>query len=1007
MQPLREAGKLSKVKTAAMKASLLLQLRAGGHSLGDFHSAEYTLDQSGSRILNALTEYLMQELARADVLHAAFVLRRSLQRSIGWHDDPLAGVRQLEGIGPALAQKLHSASAGSLEALATQVPSRIELVCGKASPFGNQCVRAARSLLAKAPLIVADVGEITQLGEHVPLVVRLVRRSDHDQPSGSGPLPSTHGGYGTAWLLLVSDHQQKVLLIRRLAEYQMDQQHELSFEITVPPESARAALTATLVHVKLFGLDSTITIRMPFATETTAASTSAAPCATSSSAQATSRQPAKKTANGKKPQPQPTRPAAPPSAPSSTSAAVAAVLGGRIGRASVNLLQAAWESSEEEEEIDPIAAADRVQGGSSTTVNPSSMSQEPRIAMDCGPTGTDMEAAEDAALFGESPPSQRPPSNRQPADRMRGDSAPSTRGPPIIPCGHHCLNKATCQHECCKTGVLTAKRRRPANDRADEATGPAKSVPKVSLNAGANNVDDEAFWDQFRATPQSRPRLSASSCQSSRQSGSVGGGSGGGGTSTGAFAGLPDSLSSRRMSSSGDRGEPTDPGTIARPAAIGSMSGVAGGRSSTSVLMNRMQAKMSTVPSTPVRRLPVEPLSHQPLSAASNSNPPRSSAWGRGNHGSGGSGGRSSSMGGGLTTGNTDEDAAFEATRSNGPLGTSSRVPQTSGHAEVHGGAQQQSATALAHEQHQQLRSQLMGQQASVAEGTPRNGGWSSSQTTSASNPRPPVPHQAATSPASDFLMGLELPSPASASICHVERDRASDGARGALLAQSTARPAWAPRPPLSALSSKNEPLAPLMQRHCAPPGVQSAHHFANDHAAVSASSNNVPISVRSSAPLLFGSLPRMGSTLSLEGRSGRMLSAGIHGAASQSGGRFPSGWPDSSDAPTGVKLSARASGASINPIGRTAVAAAPGGRGEVAAAPSSRGLVSAVDDWLDSLEAKPPATKTKKDAKKDVHTSVAPRSMVNVFGSAASGRTPLSQPVDTPAPRTRGPFGI
>jgi len=303
-----------------------------------------------------------------------------------------------------------------------------------------------------------------------------------------------------------------------------------------------------------------------------------------------------------------------------------------------------------------------------------------------------------------------------------------------------------------------------------------------------------------------------------------------------------------------------------------------------------------------------------------------------------------------------------------------------------------------------------MGQESSVAEGTPWNGGWPSSQMTSASNPPPPpAPHQqAAVSPASDFLMGLELPSPVSAT-CHVERGRTSDGARGALLAQSTARPAWAQRPPLSALGSKNEPLAPLMHRQCAPPGMQSAHHFANDHTAVSASSNNVPFSIRSSAPL-FGSLPRMGSSLSLEGRSGRMLSAGIHGAASQSGGRFASGWPDSSEAPTGVNLSARASGTSINPIGRTAVATAPGGRGEVAAAASSRGLVSAVDDWLDSLEAKPSTTKAKKDAKKDLLTSVAPRSMVNVFGSAASGRTSLSQPVPPPlppAPRARGPFGV
>ena len=51
--PIKEGKKLSKIKTAASKASLLLQLRAGGHPLGDFHSAEYVIVNSGGRSTHA------------------------------------------------------------------------------------------------------------------------------------------------------------------------------------------------------------------------------------------------------------------------------------------------------------------------------------------------------------------------------------------------------------------------------------------------------------------------------------------------------------------------------------------------------------------------------------------------------------------------------------------------------------------------------------------------------------------------------------------------------------------------------------------------------------------------------------------------------------------------------------------------------------------------------------------------------------------------------------------
>ena len=162
-----------------------------------------------------------------------------------------------------------------------------------------------------------------------------------------------------------------------------------------------------------------------------------------------------------------------------------------------------------------------------------------------------------------------------------------------------------------------------------------------------------------------------------------------------------------------------------------------------------------------------------------------------------------------------------------------------------------------------------------------------------------------------------------------------AEGARGALLAQRTARPAWAQRPSLSALGSRNEPLrlrcctdsvrlcatrhangTPFRKRprHCL-----STCHSPSDHRlrcsarcqgwAVDSASRVVVegCSVLDSMVLLVrvgdasGSLrppsalpqpflsPPSALPQSFLGHSGRMLSAEIHGATSQSGGRFAS----------------------------------------------------------------------------------------------------------------------
>ena len=86
-------------------------------------------------------------------LHAALVLRRCLISGLGWHDDPVSAVRQLDNIGPVSAIKLRDGGAGSLEALCQQVPSHLEALCSKGSPFGASLLRNARALLALAPTL--------------------------------------------------------------------------------------------------------------------------------------------------------------------------------------------------------------------------------------------------------------------------------------------------------------------------------------------------------------------------------------------------------------------------------------------------------------------------------------------------------------------------------------------------------------------------------------------------------------------------------------------------------------------------------------------------------------------------------------------------------------------------------------------------------------------------------------------------------------------------------------
>jgi hypothetical protein len=76
--------KKSKIKTAAMKASLLLQLRAGGHALGEFHSAEVChlhVLHAPTRARSSTTPYPSLRLSLRFSVHHAAVGRAHPERS--------------------------------------------------------------------------------------------------------------------------------------------------------------------------------------------------------------------------------------------------------------------------------------------------------------------------------------------------------------------------------------------------------------------------------------------------------------------------------------------------------------------------------------------------------------------------------------------------------------------------------------------------------------------------------------------------------------------------------------------------------------------------------------------------------------------------------------------------------------------------------------------------------------------------------------------------------------
>ena len=404
----------------------------------------------------------------------------------------LAGVRQIEGIGPAYAAKLLAGGAGTLHALRSLTPGRVELLCGKgasSSAFGAGVVTQARALVALAPQLTAEVAPVTSPMQPVPVTLRLLR-SGINHPGQASKAARLRNA--SSWILLVGDHHGRLLLIRSISQATIDDQAETCFQLTVP---ARVGpLCCHLLHAHAHGLDSNLSVRMPFE-ERKECANERKESATSSIKGAKACAPAAATTAGIAAPRAPTSASIAHARPATTSANAAAsrvaTAGARTAASRstttssvvsvtargpppvptrVDLLEASLESSDED-------ADDRIQKSVAATAASAQqlLHDHARMSLPSHYDGSTM-APDDYELFGEEAPAEPPAADKpvtvqlstqrpEPDRRLAAAAAPS-------PALHH-------------TSPNTAKRK-------------ARPLP--------DDYGGDAFWAKVSGTPQSRAR---------------------------------------------------------------------------------------------------------------------------------------------------------------------------------------------------------------------------------------------------------------------------------------------------------------------------------------------------------------------------------------------------------------------------------------------------------------------------------------------------------------------
>ena len=168
------------LSAAAHKVSLIIQAVLGGvNHIADqvTHRVQYNIDQRlifphVHRLVRCMVD--CQNIAKDAVgIRNSLMLSRSLAARV-WDDSPMV-LQQIEQIGPVAVRKLMNANITSIDELSSTDPGRLELVLGKASPYGMTMHRRAQEF-PKLRVNLQMIGQPVSRRCRIFLTSRLIER---------------------------------------------------------------------------------------------------------------------------------------------------------------------------------------------------------------------------------------------------------------------------------------------------------------------------------------------------------------------------------------------------------------------------------------------------------------------------------------------------------------------------------------------------------------------------------------------------------------------------------------------------------------------------------------------------------------------------------------------------------------------------------------------------------------------------------------------------------------
>eukprot|EP00887_Chlorella_sp_A99_P002756 scaffold6.g2756.t1 len=217
----------------------------------------------GTRIAGAMSRYF-SHAGRACEAYSALLLHKCLRQRM-WTDSELE-TRQVSGIGPQASRRLVNSRVRSLRQLAATDPRRLESICQRHYPFGNE-VREALARILPPEVSLQCTPLAWASGGLLDLEVTPTRLDDSaagggGDGGGAGAAGAPRPSRTPARLLVATQHDNALLLCRSLC---LEQFEPLSLRVRTRsrPKGGTVTVIASVLPERLVGVDVAVRTTVP------------------------------------------------------------------------------------------------------------------------------------------------------------------------------------------------------------------------------------------------------------------------------------------------------------------------------------------------------------------------------------------------------------------------------------------------------------------------------------------------------------------------------------------------------------------------------------------------------------------------------------------------------------------------------------------------------------------------------------------------------------------------